>query len=109
MSRWPRMLEVSGSTPGRENILIFSTAVSMTAVLIQWVGSEQKLQRADYLQHLSSVVHLLQKMCSTQAETSGRRWKYYKFGLSQMHCSKVEDELMSQDCWAIQDGWLRSD
>ena len=32
-----------------------------------------------------------------QAETSGRKWKYYKFAMSQMHCSKVEDEPMNKN------------
>ena len=32
-----------------------------------------------------------------QAGTSGERWQYYKFGMSQMHCSNVGDEPMSKN------------
>ena len=33
-----------------------------------------------------------------QAKASGGRWQYYKFGMSQMHCSKVGDEPVGLEC-----------
>ena len=42
-------------------------------------------------------------MYPTEAETSGGRWQYYKFGMSQMHRSNVGDEPMSKNAGQCSD------
>ena len=52
------------------------------------------------LHFYNDILHLLamQFICDApQAETSGGRWHYHKFGMSQMNCSNVRDEPMSKN------------
>ena len=82
------------------SFLLFNTAVRLR---------HQCLYNGHVVNKSYKVQFICDGKCTTsptpQAETSGGRWQYYKFGMSQMHCSKVGDEPMNQNCWAFQDGW----